>query len=755
MGLSRKMIGRHWWKFFWFLIVLALIHLAGLMLCWVGVFVAMPLCLAALAYAYEDMFGPGGGAAGPAAAPSRQEGGGAKGLIIAVAVAAVILLAALAALVGGLVYLSHDNFLRAREQAKLRQQAEIQRHVQAERKAQEAARANRLLPAAPKSDVIGQSYFPGGDAITIVSVERDENRLVVHGHYHLVSTDQALLTLATATNGAVLPADAQQQKMIAKGEEDFTLTDAHPVPGLPQVSIKNMMRKDLGVVYFGTADEAALESKLMLSRPAVVSVSPADGATNVDLLQELRIRFDQPMDPDNLEIRWSAGGFMPTGQPRYDARRNEFIVPVTLLPGQTNDVVFNQMDGGFCSTNGRFANEYHWRFNTRPAAPHPDAPAPKVVQITPAAGETLPMLTLFEITFDQPMTPPDQRLPYLAQKGWSMELPSLIHCLGYDAAARRFTVPLALPPDNETKLVLDGFYSAEGVASEPVVLHCNIGTNILSEQQMQVGAASATDPRLGQLLTAMKTAREHYHSGMETVEWLSYSPSYPKREAFGGITAHTARFAWQGTNQACADITAAMGMGLKAFILGCDGTNCWLYGDDEQNGCRLDRAPQAQSDIDLSLADPFELASRTVQSLLDKKRMVYEGHAQLNGHDCERVQIWKVSQPKADYDRVDAERLEWWIDDATFLPVRLEQFSLYGGEAIFDFQYDQLNQPLPITVFEPPVAPGATPISDDWFTKKMDADETRFLRIYDGADGRMSGRIGRKGPRGSTNSGMN
>jgi len=31
MGLSRKVVSKHWWKFLWFLIVLALIHLAGLL----------------------------------------------------------------------------------------------------------------------------------------------------------------------------------------------------------------------------------------------------------------------------------------------------------------------------------------------------------------------------------------------------------------------------------------------------------------------------------------------------------------------------------------------------------------------------------------------------------------------------------------------------------------------------------------------------------------------------------------------------
>jgi uncharacterized membrane protein len=57
MGSSRKIIGRHWWKFFGFMIVLALIDLAGILVCGVGVFFTFPITLAALMYAYEDITG--------------------------------------------------------------------------------------------------------------------------------------------------------------------------------------------------------------------------------------------------------------------------------------------------------------------------------------------------------------------------------------------------------------------------------------------------------------------------------------------------------------------------------------------------------------------------------------------------------------------------------------------------------------------------------------------------------------------------
>jgi len=60
MRLSHRTITRHWWKFLGFLLLLGLLNLAGLVACLVGFFVTFPLSLAALMYAYEDIFNPPG-----------------------------------------------------------------------------------------------------------------------------------------------------------------------------------------------------------------------------------------------------------------------------------------------------------------------------------------------------------------------------------------------------------------------------------------------------------------------------------------------------------------------------------------------------------------------------------------------------------------------------------------------------------------------------------------------------------------------
>lgn len=56
MELSRKAVSKHWWKFLGFGIVLVLLNFAGVLACIVGVFIMIPITLAALMYAYEDIF---------------------------------------------------------------------------------------------------------------------------------------------------------------------------------------------------------------------------------------------------------------------------------------------------------------------------------------------------------------------------------------------------------------------------------------------------------------------------------------------------------------------------------------------------------------------------------------------------------------------------------------------------------------------------------------------------------------------------
>ncbi|MEN6407080.1 MAG: polysaccharide biosynthesis/export family protein [Thermoguttaceae bacterium] len=57
MELSRKTVAKHWWQILKLVLALVAINLAGLLAFGIGVFITAPLTLAALMYAYEDVFG--------------------------------------------------------------------------------------------------------------------------------------------------------------------------------------------------------------------------------------------------------------------------------------------------------------------------------------------------------------------------------------------------------------------------------------------------------------------------------------------------------------------------------------------------------------------------------------------------------------------------------------------------------------------------------------------------------------------------
>ena len=126
-----------------------------------------------------------------------------------------------------------------------------------------------------KSDYIGQSWFPKGDSIEITSVGRSADRMIVKGHYTLVSHDNAELALyiTTSTNIPV-PEDRQQRMQISKGRGDFELIDSHLVPGLPHVSMY-ADGESFAALYFGTRAEALEESRASW----ITNVTPASAET--------------------------------------------------------------------------------------------------------------------------------------------------------------------------------------------------------------------------------------------------------------------------------------------------------------------------------------------------------------------------------------------------------------------------------------------------------------------------------------------
>jgi hypothetical protein len=57
MEVSRRVVHEHWWSMLALVIVLALVALAGFLLCGIGALISVPVASAALMFVYEDLFG--------------------------------------------------------------------------------------------------------------------------------------------------------------------------------------------------------------------------------------------------------------------------------------------------------------------------------------------------------------------------------------------------------------------------------------------------------------------------------------------------------------------------------------------------------------------------------------------------------------------------------------------------------------------------------------------------------------------------
>ena len=122
MRLSLKVISKHWWKFFGFLIILALINLVGIAVFCVGLFITFPITFAALTYAYEDITGavksPASASSSilpiaPTTPPVPQPDRFWRRF--AVVLACVVLIPMAIAIVGLLAAIAIPNFVRARQ----------------------------------------------------------------------------------------------------------------------------------------------------------------------------------------------------------------------------------------------------------------------------------------------------------------------------------------------------------------------------------------------------------------------------------------------------------------------------------------------------------------------------------------------------------------------------------------------------------------------------------------------------------------
>lgn len=99
------------------------------------------------------------------------------------------------------------------------------------------------------------------------------------------------------------------------------------------------------VTFFNNQAERIEQEQVKTSAaaPRVVSVSPADGASDVDpALGEIRVVFDRPMKNQSWSLVGGGPEFPePAGQPKYDAARTTWTVPIRLQPERSYRFLLN------------------------------------------------------------------------------------------------------------------------------------------------------------------------------------------------------------------------------------------------------------------------------------------------------------------------------------------------------------------------------------------------------------------------------
>jgi len=503
-----------------------------------------------------------------------------------------------------------------------------------------------------------------------------------------------------------------------------------------------------------------------VKRPKVIAVSPANGADAVEPVTEIRIQFDQPMDPFKMALRWDHrnGGFRERGVPRYVADRREFVIPVRLAAGRRHHVLVNRRISkarppeGFQSVEGIDAETFDWWFTTQDEPVAPDAPKPRVVSVSPASGAKVPMVNLVRVRFDQPMDPEgfgwrlrDADSVHKYPPGTHMEL---VRHVTYDAEKHEFAMPFTLPPDWTAKIELVGFRSKQGKPADPIPLTYSTGTETFGKALLDRFAQAGESPELRRVVEKTRQARRDLRSLSERVHHLWYATGGESNVGSVRLDSHWARFKMQGDRQFYGDASHLM---LGTIIVGSDGEACWRYTGWFKKGQERKRNPEIEwrlttcpfeemREKDVRICDPFDSKTADVDAVIRDMKLEYAGTASLDGRKCHLVQSWGIT-PWA-RGNILLRVSEWWIDAQSYRPLQVVRY--FCGRHVNRFLYDRVDEAMAASEFRPPagqkiVQRALSPLGDGY--------TRRYVSTGDGSRGWMSVSWGKKGPGGKRSGG--
>jgi hypothetical protein len=377
-----------------------------------------------------------------------------------------------------------------------------------------------------------------------------------------------------------------------------------------------------------------------------------------------------------------------------------------------------------------------------------DKSRPKVVAVHPAPGTlAVPPETELRVRFDRPMDPLGVGFNWDFGDCLSADYPR------YDSNKFEFAINARLAPGVLHQVVVnteqagfgEGFVSPGGKRASLYVWRFTTGrapvapataappatASVLADNSD--GGTSSNALKLLDLLGTMQRRRAQLTSLVENVQQVFQQHGSGIRSLwFMGGT-----FKWQQAGYYYGDASQFVD-GL--FRIGCDGRNWWWEIGSVDNPDLVLCPTNAMHLPDISLADPFDLATDSPANAVLKLGLVYGGVTNVAGTDYHLIE----SRPAGP---ATAPRVRWWIDPQSYLMAEMESDGVRTR-----YLYESLNRPLPPSAFAPARPPGARPGRPDVLESGY---TNRFVNLRDGSDGRMSVRWGQIGPKGRSSSGLN
>jgi outer membrane lipoprotein-sorting protein len=501
---------------------------------------------------------------------------------------------------------------------------------------------------------------------------------------------------------------------------------------------------------------------LEANAPKLVAVWPGDKAKNVDPITELHLRFDQPIEPLSFQLEWLQGGYLECGHTRYLKDKNELVIPIRLEADCQHKIVVNSpirihRAQGFVSADGSsVAQRAVWQFHTKAISQPADSPQPKAVSIHPRSGSTTSRVTFIRVRFDQPMDPlaldlfSSDKVP-ITSIGIELNI-ELNSGVSYNDENNEFMFPVVLPPNWTGELQLSGLRSHNGVVAPPITIRYSTGDEIFSQGDLRRLVRPDSLAKLRNLIENVRRSRGDLRSVSETVHMVTFGGKRARGQRCSLLEGKWSRFKMQGERQFYGDVSQVMGI---PFQIGSDGTQCWFYShrpnkDGEWGPMLITCEYDDIQEKSLLFLDPFDFDGRELTQVVKDRHLEYLGVDRINDMKCHVIGSWNV-QEFGSRDRISLVGQRWWIDSKTFRPIQMATESS-GGRDVTRYRFDSINQQLPLTEFQPTIAAGTAasepePLGDGY--------DTRFLKLSDGTNGRMSCRWGKTGAKGSSSPGLN